>query len=247
MLRFTILALSILGLTACASSPSPSSAAKPPDARAALHSGSDLRYVDSSVRPQDDLYRYLNGKWLRTYQLPPDKGAVGSFTNIEDTTRGAIARHRRWPRQRRRRRCRREEARRSVRELHGRGTTRSAGSRNRCRRNLQQIDAINDMHALPALIAHMNRMGAGAPYGLFVNHDARDSTQYAVILTQSGLGMPDRDYYLTDDAKLKDARAKYQVHIEKMLGHGGRFAGGGECRRDPQARNRARARSMDPG
>jgi predicted metalloendopeptidase len=79
------------------------------------------------------------------------------------------------------------------------------------------IDAIKDMNAIPALIAHMNAIGAGAPYGLQINLDARDSTKYAVILFQGGLGLPDRDYYLKDDAKLKDARASYRAHIEKML------------------------------
>jgi len=83
------------------------------------------------------------------------------------------------------------------------------------------IDAVKDMSAIPALVAHMNAIGAVAPYGLGINLDARNSTQYAVTLYQSGLGMPDRDYYLKDDAKLKDARARYQAHIEKMLSMAG--------------------------
>src|ERR1700722_9214062 len=51
-----------------------------------LKSGVDMQYVDRSVRPQDDLYRYLNGKWLDTFQLPPDKGSYGSFTRVYDAT-----------------------------------------------------------------------------------------------------------------------------------------------------------------
>ncbi len=42
--------------------------------------------VDAATRPQDDVYQYLNGKWLRDYQLPADKGAVGSFTTLQDKT-----------------------------------------------------------------------------------------------------------------------------------------------------------------
>jgi putative endopeptidase len=227
MLRYAVLALSIVGLSACASN-SPSPSAAKPDARTSLHSGLDLSYVDSSVRPQDDLYGYLNGKWLRSYQLPPDKGAVSSFSNIEDAT---------------------EEQLRGI--VDGLGN--AAGGDPDARKladlyasfmdeakleslgikplqsEFAQIDAVNDMHALPALIARMNSMGSGAPYGLFINRDARDSTQYAVILTQAGLGMPDRDYYLADDAKLKDARAKYQVHIEKMLGMAGDSQAGADA------------------
>jgi len=78
------------------------------------------------------------------------------------------------------------------------------------------IDAISDKSALPALIAHMNQIGVGAPYGFGIAQDSKDSTHYAVILSQGGLGLPDRDYYLKDDAKLKDAREKYLAHIEKM-------------------------------
>jgi predicted metalloendopeptidase len=86
---------------------------------------------------------------------------------------------------------------------------------------LAAIDAIKELSALPALMAHLNAIGAGAPYGLGINLDARNSTQYAVILFQGGLGMPDRDYYLKDDAKLKDARASYRAHVEKMLSMAG--------------------------
>src|SRR5438309_753067 len=51
---------------------------------AALASGIDTQYEDPDVRPQDDLYRYLNGKWLDTFQLPPDKGDYGAFSHIDD-------------------------------------------------------------------------------------------------------------------------------------------------------------------
>ena len=49
-------------------------------------SGVDLQYVDPSVRPQDDLYRHLNGKWLDSFQIPADKGSYGSFTYLDDIT-----------------------------------------------------------------------------------------------------------------------------------------------------------------
>jgi putative endopeptidase len=222
MLRNSACGLYVLVLTACVGSqPPPSPAAHALPERAALHSGLDLQYVDSSVRPQDDLYRYLNGKWQRSFQLPADKSAVGTFSNIEDAT---------------------QERLRGIVEGLGNGAADGDADTNKLAdfyasfldepqlealglRPLQadfaNIDAVNDMSALPALIAHMNAIGAGGPYGLVINRDARDSTQYAVILSQSGLGMPDRDYYLRDDAQLKSARAKYLAHMEKMLGMAG--------------------------
>jgi putative endopeptidase len=188
-----------------------------PASAAALQSGVDMQYVDRSIRPQDDLYRYLNGKWLDSFQLPPDKGSYGSFTFVYDTTQ--------------------EQLRVIVDSL---GTS-SAEERKLAdlyasfmdetrletlglqplRADFAAIDAISDKNEIPALIAHLNRTGAGAPYDILINQDARNSSRYAVIVHQSGLGMPDRDYYLKDDAKLKDARAKYLTHIGKMLGMAG--------------------------
>jgi putative endopeptidase len=220
MLKFSACVMGIAGLAACAGHQSPSTKASAP--QPALRSGIDLQYVDGSVRAQDDAYQYLNGQWLRSYQLPPDKGAVGSFTAIEDAT---------------------EEQLRSI--VEGLDQTASGDADPDAKKladlyasfmNEEQIeglglkplqaefasiDAVKDMNGISALIAHMNAIGAGAPYGLGINLDARNSTQYAVTLFQSGLGLPDRDYYLKDDAKLKDARTSYRAHIEKMLNMAG--------------------------
>jgi putative endopeptidase len=192
--------------------------------QAALQSGVDLQYVDHSVRPQDDVYRYLNGKWLDSFQLPADKATYGSFTVIDDATqeqlRGIVdglAQAAGGP----------AAADPDVRKL----TDLYASFMDEARletlglKPLQTefaaIDALANRNEIPALIAHLNHIGAGAPYDFDINQDARNSLQYAVIISQSGLGMPDRDYYLKDDAKLKEARAKYLAHIGKMLGMSG--------------------------
>jgi predicted metalloendopeptidase len=192
--------------------------------QAALQSGVDLQYVDHSVRPQDDVYRYLNGKWLDSFQLPADKATYGSFTAIDDATqeqlRGIVdglAQAAGGP----------AAADPDVRKL----TDLYASFMDEARletlglKPLQTefaaIDALANRNEIPALIAHLNHIGAGAPYDFDINQDARNSLQYAVIISQSGLGMPDRDYYLKDDAKLKEARAKYLAHIGKMLGMSG--------------------------
>src|ERR1700728_4339387 len=85
MLKYCVTAICIAGLAACVSHQTPpqTAAAAP---HPTLHSGIDLQYVDSSVRPQDDIYQHLNGKWLRNYQLPSDKALVGSFTIVQDKT-----------------------------------------------------------------------------------------------------------------------------------------------------------------
>ena len=224
MWKFSVCAIGIAGLAACAGNQAPAVSASAQHAapQPVLRSGIDLQYADSSVRPQDDVYQYLNGKWLRTFQLPADKGVVGSFTAVEDTT---------------------EEQLRSIVESLDQASLSDGDADSKKLADLYAsfmneeqlealglkplqaefaaIDAIKDMNSLPVLVAHMNAIGAGAPYGLFVNLDARNSTQYAVSLFQGGLGMPDRDYYLKDDAKLKQARVAYLAHIEKMLSMAG--------------------------
>src|SRR5580692_3743807 len=137
----------------------------------ALVSGVDMQYADRSVRPQDDLYRYLNGKWLDTFQLPADKGSYGSFTLVYDAT---------------------QEQLRTIVESLGTG-----GAEQRkladlyasfmdeprletlglqpLRSEFAAIDAISDKNEIPALIAHLNRIGAGAPYDILINQDARNS------------------------------------------------------------------------
>jgi putative endopeptidase len=216
MFRYSLCAIGMAGMAACAGNQS--QAVKTLPEAAAPRSGIDLQYVDGSVRPQDDLYQYLNGKWLRNFQLPADRGAVGSFTAIEDTTeeqlrgivegldQGAAAGG--------------DADAKKLADLYAsfmdEGELETLGFKP-LQAEFAAIDAAKDMSALPTLVAHMNAIGAGAPYGLFVNLDARNSTQYAVSLAQSGLGLPDRDYYLKDDAKLKDARLAYRAHIEKML------------------------------
>jgi putative endopeptidase len=224
MWKFSACAIGIAGLAACAGNQAPAVSASAQHAapQPVVRSGIDLQYADSSVRPQDDVYQYLNGKWLRTFQLPADKGAVGSFTAVEDTT---------------------EEQLRSIVESLDQASLSDGDADSKKLADLYAsfmneeqlealglkplqaefaaIDAIKDMNSLPVLVAHMNAIGAGAPYGLFVNLDARNSTQYAVSLFQGGLGLPDRDYYLKDDAKLKQARVGYLAHIEKMLSMAG--------------------------
>jgi len=65
------------------------------------------------------------------------------------------------------------------------------------------------------LIAQLSQLGVSLPVNSGVNQDARDSSTYAVYVSQGGLSLPDRDYYLKDDAKFKAFRDAYVKHVEK--------------------------------
>ncbi|MDQ1830111.1 M13 family metallopeptidase [Massilia scottii] len=198
------------------------SAAEPVQPPAPL-SGIDVQYIDSSVRPQDDFFSYLNGLWLKNTAIPSDKSSWGTFAKLRDDTLPQL-------------RVLIEAAQNEKNKKAGSETQKIgdlyASYMNEARLEklgykplageLQRIRALREKKAIPALIAHLSKIGVSVPYGIYVGQDSRESTRYATYISQSGLGLPDRDYYLKkDDAKLADVRAKYERHIEKTLGMAG--------------------------
>ena len=184
-----------------------------------LSSGIDIRSMDTSVRPQDDFYRYTNGAWLEKTAIPADKSRWGSFDELRETAlenlhaimkevvaqKGKVAG---------------TEAQKigDLYESFMDESRREALGLRPLLPELAMIDAVADKAGLPALIGHFHQTRVIAPFAMRVAQDAKDATQYAVILSQSGLGLPDRDYYLNEtDAKFKDARVKYVALIEKKL------------------------------
>ena len=183
-----------------------------------LSAGIATDYIDPAVRPQDDFYEYLNGKWMKTVEIPADKSSWGSFAKLRDDTlpqlRGIIEKAAAGNP------AKGTDAQRigdyyasfmDEAKLEQLGITPLNGE-------LAKIAALKDKSELPALLAHLGKIGVNVPYDFGIHQDNKDSTKYVADIYQSGLGMPDRDYYLkADDAKLADAKAKYLTHVEKTL------------------------------
>jgi len=183
-----------------------------------LSSGIDLGNLDRQVRPQDDFDRYVNGAWLHATQIPVDRSEVSVFSTLDDAGQQAL---------------------RAVVEDSAHGAATSSDSKRRkigelfggymneaqleqqglqpLAPELARIEHLEDKSALPALFAHYNALGVRTVYVTNVGQDARDSTKYAVILEQGGLALPDRDYYLQDDAKLAQIRSLYREHVQKLF------------------------------
>jgi len=188
-------------------------------APAGVISGIDTQYIDAAVRPQDDFFTHLNGKWLQETEIPGDRSSWGTFMKLrEDTTPQLLA----------------------IIEAAQKDKSAKAGSETQKigdlyasfmdaeRREslgykpltgeLSRIRALKDKKGIPALSAHLAKIGVSSPYGIYVGQDMRESTRHVTYISQSGLGMPDRDYYLKqDDAKLAEIRTKYQKHVENTL------------------------------
>jgi putative endopeptidase len=182
-------------------------------------SGIDLQYIDPAVRAQDDFFTYLNGQWLKTTEIPADKSSWGTFAKLRDDLNPQL-------------RTMIEAAQKDTHKKAGTDTQKigdlyasymdekklDALGYRPLTGEMQRIRALRDKKAVPALIAHLSQIGVSMPYGIGVGQDARESTRYAAQISQGGLGLPDRDYYLKkDDAKLVDVRAKYERHVEKTL------------------------------
>ncbi len=219
-------------LAACPKAPMNSSNPTTPSAPAAV-SGIDVQFVDATVRPQDDFYKYVNGKWLESTPIPADKSRIGSFTTLADDAEIAL---------------------RTIIENAAKDPNRQPGSEAQKIGDLfasfmdeatieqkglaplhaafAQVDALADKKEIPALIGKFGQLSIDAPIGAGIHQDNKDSTKYVVDIGQSGLGLPDRDYYLTpaaraahgdiplspaDEAKMKEVLGKYQAHIVKML------------------------------
>ncbi|MYM97184.1 M13 family peptidase [Rugamonas sp. FT81W] len=182
-------------------------------------SGVELDGINAAVRPQDDFFLNLNGKWLAKTEIPADKSSWGSFEKLDDDTKPQL---------------------RAIIEAAAADPNKTPGSDAQrigdffasymdeakleqlgltpLRADLDRVAALKDKKDIPALIAHFNRYGVTAPYGFAIHQDNKDSTRYVADLVQDGLSLPDRDYYLKkSDKKMADTLAKYQQHVTSML------------------------------
>ncbi|WP_394781149.1 M13 family metallopeptidase [Undibacterium sp.] len=205
---------------ALAAAATPVAATAPATAPAsARSSGIDTQWLDTSVRPQDDFFRYMSGKWLDTTPIPADKARFGAFDQLRDQSEkqsyeiiNALAHQNSLAAGSNQKKI--ADLFNSFMDEH-RADTLDAKP---LHAEFARIDKLNNKNQLPALMAQLAKLGVSVPLQTGINQDARNSTSYAVYVNQSGLGLPDRDYYLKDDdAKLKGFRDAYLVHMKKML------------------------------
>ena len=189
-------------------------------ATAPLSSGLNPTDMDTSVRAQDDFWNHINGHWLANTEIPNDKPSYGSFDILQDKAlenlRTIVEAAQKHPQ---------NDGERKIGDLYTSFMDEprlEALGLKPLQPELARIDALKTKSDIAAQIAHNGMIGVDSPFGGFIHLDNRDSTKYEVDFGQSGLGLPDRDYYLKDDdAKLKAARDKYVVHVETMLRLGG--------------------------
>ncbi|NND78803.1 MAG: peptidase M13, partial [Maribacter sp.] len=183
-----------------------------------LTSGILKQHMDTLVNPGDNFTSYVNGTWVKNTEIPADKATYGvgyivheeSEENvkkiIEESASGEFANG---------------SDEQKVGDLYQ--SYMDMDKRNELgitplQAEFAKIDALENYDDLATYFAYANKYGYNAPLGLFIYQDLKDPTIYTVYTWQAGLGLPDREYYLKDDERSVEIRAKYIEHIETMFG-----------------------------
>lgn len=176
-----------------------------------------LENMDTTVDPKQDFYNYVNGSWMKTTKIPDDESGWGGFNVLRKSTRNDVL-----------------DIVRTSKELgvYEEGSdqkkallffeseldtiTRNELGTKPLEPLLNAIDGIKNLGDMQTVYA--KTIGVDAPFfGLQVFPDINNSSIYAPYITQGGLGLPDRDYYVLQDQKSKERRQQYVDHITRMM------------------------------
>ena len=221
--RFISLAAAALLVTCAAQAAKPTPPAQPaPPAPAPLISGLDLSGFDRNVRPQDDLYRFVGGGWLARTEIPADRSNYGSFIILDDQAQEEVRNLIVAASQQPNRAPGSDAQKAGDYYLSYMNTDRveSLGL-TPLKAELARIDAIATPRDVARYIGHSQRLGVGHPFRWVSTPDNKNSSVYIGALAQSGLTMPDRDYYLNPDEKYAQFRAKFALYVEQLLARAG--------------------------
>lgn len=178
-----------------------------------LSSGIHTDELDPAIRPQDDLFRHVNGKWIDRTEIPSDKARYGSFYVLA------------------------EEAEKAVRDIIVEAQDAAPGTEERkfgdlfasfmdearaeelgstpLQPMLEAVEHVDSADAVLRQLGRLERTGITSFAQLFVDNDPGNPERYLVFLEQGGLGLPDESYYREE--KFADVRAKYLPFLERMF------------------------------
>ncbi|QQX80644.1 M13 family peptidase [Shewanella sp. KX20019] len=204
-----------LGVAACGSSDKDSIAES---TTSTVVSGVEKANFDPAVRHQDDFYYSVNGTWLANTPIPADKSNYGSFSVLYEQSQEALKKII-------------EAAAAKPNKVKGSseqkvgdfyasfmdiGTVEGLGI-TPLKDQLSDIAFASTHNDIATLMGRLLVHGSTVPFGFYVNNDAKNSSQYGVYLYQSGLTLPDRDYYLKDDEKFAANRAALNQYIDDLM------------------------------
>jgi endothelin-converting enzyme/putative endopeptidase len=226
MKKLNMLALSVslaLGLSACTpANKQDATSVEAVVSEASLTSGIDLTAVDQNVRAQDDFFRHVNGAWLTQTEIPADKSSYGLFNVLYDDTQENL----------------KTLIQESANTQAEKGSnTQKLGDMYNSYMNidlanekgitplqplLNKINSAANMQQLSKVFGELYVLGVGGAFNFYTSPDAKDPDVVTMYLYQSGLTLPDRDYYIKEEEKFVNFRAaaeKYMADILSKAGH----------------------------
>lgn len=185
---------------------------------AVKHEGLELANMDTTVRPQDDIFRFANGAWLDRTVIPGDKGSWGSGNEVFehnnevllDLLKSAASNPEYVD----------GSDQRKAADFYSIGMDSLLAEKTGVsvlEPTFKKITAIRNNKSLTTYLADQELEGGGAFFGIFIIPDLKQADKEAAYLGSGGLGLPERDYYLKTDEKSKETREEYVRHVSRML------------------------------
>jgi putative endopeptidase len=209
----------LLLAAACATAPKQPPVPEAPKPRPMLGAhGLDLANIDRTTSPCDDFYQYATGGWRKTHPLPPTYPRFGRFEEVADRNRERL-------------RAILEESAKATSPEPGSATQKLGDFWTTCmdekaleaqgaepiRPDLDRVAAIDSRGAVVAEIHRQQQLGLSPLFRFSAQNDFKSSRMVIAAVSQAGLGLPDRDYYLRDDEKFSTTRKQYVAHLTKLF------------------------------
>jgi putative endopeptidase len=214
MRRSLLLAASALAIFAAACEKKPATVETPAPKAALGTFGIDTTAMDTSVKPGDDFYKYVNGTWTASFQIPADKARYGAFDGLRDKSEADVH-------------TLLEElaktppaagtVQQKVVDLYNSWMDEAAIEARGLEPIKPDLDLINAASSKADILKLMGHPDYSGPAGFYIMPDPEDTTKYTVAITQAGLGMPNRDYYLNKGEKFDGYRAAYKAYVTKIF------------------------------
>jgi putative endopeptidase len=179
--------------------------------------GVDLGAMDKSVKPGDNFFQYSEGNWLKTAVIAPDRSQSGAFQDLqilsEQRMRAIMDDLEKKPE------ASLSPDERKLRDLYDAFEDTAAIEAAGLKPVQKDLDYLKGLRTPDDVARAMAspRMATESLYNVSINVDDKNPDSYSINLSQSGLGLPDRDYYLSDDKALVDTRAAYKIYLADML------------------------------
>jgi putative endopeptidase len=192
--------------------------AKKEEKTAVMSAAIDMVNIDTAVKPTDDFYEFVNGKWLTNTAIPAEESRWGSFDELREKNKTKL---------------------RAILEAAATDKSATAGSNTQkigsyysiamdsAKLNKEGIAPLNEEFTaieniktpedLIKEVGHLHAMGISSMFGAYIDQDSKMSTQYITQIRQGGIGLPDRDYYTNTDARTLGIQKAYVEHIGNMF------------------------------